>query len=103
MVSRRPRWNHSPVFKAKVALASVKDEKTLAELAQQFEVHANEIKRRTSGVGIFPNEEAITHPVGATPLEHNDEWAAQRSRCMTLESVSQMSDAPTVKPPAMAA
>ena len=62
-----------------------------------------EIERRTSGVGILPNKEAITHPVGATPLEHNDEWAAQRSRCMTLESVSQMSDAPTVKPPAMAA
>ena len=62
-----------------------------------------EIERRTSGVGILPNKEAITHPVGATLLEHNDEWAAQRSRCMTLESVSQMSDAPTVKPPAMAA
>jgi hypothetical protein len=103
MVSRRPRWNHSPVFKAKVALASVKDEKTLAELAQQFEVHANEIERRTSVVGIFPNEEAITSPVGAILLEHNDEWAAQCSRCMTLESVSQMSDDPTVKPPAMAA
>jgi putative transposase len=62
-----------------------------------------EIERRTSGVGIFPNKEAITRLAGVTLLEHNDEWAAQRSRCMTLESVSQVSDNPTVKPPAMVA
>ena len=42
-MSRRPRWNHSSAFKAQVALAAVKGEKTLAELAQQFEVHANEV------------------------------------------------------------
>ena len=42
-MSRRPRRNHSPAFKAKVALAAVKGEKTLAELAQQFDVHANQI------------------------------------------------------------
>ena len=41
MMSKRPCWNHSPAFKAKVALAAVKGEKTLAELALQFEVHAN--------------------------------------------------------------
>ena len=35
-MSRRPRRNHSPAFKAKVALAAVKGEKTLAELSQQF-------------------------------------------------------------------
>ena len=40
-MSKRPRRNHSPVFKAKVALAAVKGEKTLAELAQQFDVHPN--------------------------------------------------------------
>ena len=40
-MSKRPRRNHSPAFKAKVALAAVKGEKTLAELAQQFDVHAN--------------------------------------------------------------
>ena len=42
-MSRRPRRNHSPAFKAKVALAAVKGEKTRAELAQQFDVHANQI------------------------------------------------------------
>ena len=42
-MSKRPRRNHSPAFKAKVALAAVKGEKTLAELAQQFDVHPNQI------------------------------------------------------------
>src|SRR4051794_20097443 len=42
-MTRRPRRNHTPAFKAKVALAAVKGEKTLAELAQQFDVHANQI------------------------------------------------------------
>ena len=43
-MARRPRRNHSPAFKAKVALAAVKGEKTLAELAAQFDVYANIIK-----------------------------------------------------------
>ena len=42
-MSERPRRNHSPAFKAKVALAAVKGEKTLAELAQLFDVYANQI------------------------------------------------------------
>jgi transposase-like protein len=42
-MSRRPRRNHTAAFKAKVALAAVKGEKTLAELAGQFDIHPNQI------------------------------------------------------------
>lgn len=40
---RRKRRNHSPSFKAKVALEAAKEEKTLAELAQHYELHVNQI------------------------------------------------------------
>ncbi len=42
-MSRRPRRNHAPAFKAKVALEAAKDESTLTELAQRFDVHPNQI------------------------------------------------------------
>ena len=42
-MTKRARRNHNPAFKAKVALAAIKGEKTLAELAQQFDVHPNQI------------------------------------------------------------
>ena len=58
-MSKRPRRNHTPGFKAKVALAAVKGEKTLAELAQQFDVHPNQITNgrpasRRRGRGVRP-------------------------------------------------
>ena len=40
---KRSLRTHSPAFKAKVALAAIKGEKTLAELAQQFDVHPHQI------------------------------------------------------------
>ena len=42
-MTKRTRRNHSPAFEAKMALAAVKGEKTLAELAQQFDIHTNQI------------------------------------------------------------
>jgi transposase-like protein len=61
-----------------------------------------EIKRRTEVVGIFPNEDAIVRLVGAIVLEQNDEWAVQRARYMTLETIAPMSDDPAVSLPAIA-
>ena len=40
---RRTRRNHAPGFKAKVAIAAIKGDKTLAEIAEQFEVHPNQV------------------------------------------------------------
>jgi len=60
-MSKRLRRNHSPAFKAKVALAAVKGEKTLTELAQQFDVHPNQITQWKSqlldgAAGVFGSE-----------------------------------------------
>jgi putative transposase len=62
-----------------------------------------EIKRRTEVVGIFPNEDAITRLVGAILLEQNDEWAVQRARYITLESIAPIGDDPLVSLPTLAA
>lgn len=67
-MSRRPRRNHSPAFKAKVAPDVVRGEKTLAELAKQYDVHPNQITdwktqllERASGVfGAAPSSEPKT-------------------------------------------
>ena len=63
-MTKRARRPHSPAFKAKVALAALKGDKTRAELAQQYDVHPNQIttwrgQLLEGAVGVF----------GATPAE----------------------------------
>jgi len=60
-----------------------------------------EVKRRTDVVGIFPNDEAIFRLVGSILLEQNDEWAVQRGRYMTLETMAGISDDLAIGLPAM--
>ncbi len=47
---RKPRRHHTPVFKSKVALSAIKGDKTVAELAQQFDIHANQITLRNGTI-----------------------------------------------------
>ncbi len=42
-MSKRPRRNHAPAFKAKVALEALKGEQTIVELAARYQVHPNQI------------------------------------------------------------
>ena len=58
-----------------------------------------EIKCRTDVVGIFPTDDAVVRLVGALLLEQSDEWATQRSRYMTLKTMTAVSDTPAVSPP----
>ena len=73
-MAKRARRTHSPAFKAKVALAAIKGEKTLAELAQQFDVHPNQITawkaQLTDGsAGVFGTGLAGTASAPAVDVE----------------------------------
>jgi transposase len=62
-MTRRPRRNHTASFKAKVALAALKGDKTLAELSQQFDVHPNQItdwktRLQEGAIGVFGEDKA---------------------------------------------
>jgi hypothetical protein len=78
-------------------------EKSAGQGANPIERLNGEIKRRTEVVGILPSEAAIVRLVGAILLEQNDEWAVQRTRYMTLETIAPLSDDPIVGLPAVAA
>ena len=99
---RRPRRNHTASFKAKVAVAALKDDKTLAELAEKFDVHASQItqwktqlleaatevfltpgeKRESAG----PSMKDMQAKIGQLALE-NDFWPA-RSVASTVRAQS---------------
>jgi transposase-like protein len=72
---RRPRRNHAPAFKAKVALAAIKGDRTLAELAEQFDVHANQIaswkaQLEDGAADVFGPDGGAAQPVVDVKLLH---------------------------------
>ena len=72
-MSRRPRRNHAPAFKAKVALAARRGEATLAELAQRFDLHRHQIspllEQLLAGAAtVFAEGRAVGPPVDVQAL-----------------------------------
>ncbi len=69
---RRPRRNHSPLFKAKVALAALKGDETIAQLASRFDVHPQQItqwKQQLAGQAATVFESDATHRTEATAVD----------------------------------
>ena len=93
-MSRRPRRNHSAIFKAKVALDAIKAERTLAELAKVHDVHPNQIvdwknQLLDRAASVFGAESAapptvdlkeLHAKIGQLALENDFFWQARSAR-----------------------
>ena len=71
-MTRRTRRNHTSAFKAKVAMAALKGDKTLAELAQALDVHANQIVQwktqlQEGAADVFGSGPRSSGPAMSTP------------------------------------
>ena len=100
-------WNwqqaHTPRDRTRAVLKSlVAQHRAKLHSTNPLERLNGEIKRRSDVVGIFPNEAAVTRLIGALLLEQNDEWAVQRARYMTLETIAPIGDDAAVSLPAFA-
>ena len=67
-MSRRPRRNHSPAFKAKVALEAMAEGKTVADIATKYDVHANQVtdgrnQLKERAAGVFGRAGEVVDPV----------------------------------------
>src|SRR5712672_2027025 len=93
-MSRRPRRNHSPAFKAKVALAAVKGDRTIAQLAEHFDVHPNQITAWKSQLEGSASE--IFGSGGGTPAIPAIDVKSLHAKLgeLTLENDSQETAAP---------
>lgn len=73
-MTRRPRRNHTAAFNAKVAPAALKGEKTLAEIAQQFDIHPNQVKQWKTALlegaaGVFGSSNGGADPAAAVDVK----------------------------------
>ena len=99
-MTRRARRTHSPSFKAKVAFAAIKGERTLAELAKQFDVHPNQItawkaQLQQGAAAVFGSDRGTTEAVldlrdlhakiGELTVQ-NDFWSGALSRAGLLSA-----------------
>lgn len=98
---RAKTWSIDRILSGdRIAVSDRKIDLDAAYLAGLNEAERGEIERPTEVVGIFPKHDAIGRFVGALLLEQNDEWAVQRSRCRTLETIATMSGDPLIGLPA---
>jgi len=81
-MGRRPRRNHSAAFKSKVALAVIRGDKTMSELAQQFDVHPNQIKQWKDQ--LLSGEEDIFESGGDKPPEASVDVTALHAKIVQL-------------------